>query len=169
MVFGNWQPAYFSYIAVYSNPVLSILVFVPMIIGFSGLLFKSRYSKINLYFAAVILVLMFLSKGLHPPLENINLFLYEHIPGFFVFIQPLTTFYLISIIPLALLIGSSCNAIGGRLKNSALRHKGTIYNVFILFVAGCFLVSVFPMLTGNIIPDSSYIEYLIIGIKQVII
>lgn len=161
----SWRPGYFPYLADYSNPLLSILVFVPMIIGFAGLLFKSKYGKINLYFSATILILMFLSKGLHSPFENVNLFFYKYIPGFFLFREPFPKFYMLLIIPLALLIGTSVNAIGIRLKKFKIHNKSVIYNAFVIFIIGIFLVSTFPLLTGGVIsgkteqlPFSSYVK-----------
>jgi arabinofuranan 3-O-arabinosyltransferase len=154
----NWMPEYFNFTGYYSNSVLSLLVFVPMIVAFAGFLFKSKYGKINLFFAGAILILMFLSKGLHPPFENVNLFLYNHVPGFFLFREPFIKFYIILVIPLALLIGSSCNTIVGHLKNSRIRCKTIVYRLFLIFMICTFLISVFPMLNGQIIPSSTRVK-----------
>ena len=62
----NWTPEYFPYIGTYANPILQTLLFIPIILAFSALFFKGKYRKINLIFAATIVVLIFLAKGLHP-------------------------------------------------------------------------------------------------------
>ena len=153
----SWRPKYFPYIDAYSNPVLQFLVFIPMIIAFIGFLFKNGYRKINLYFGIVILFLMFLAKGLHFPLGNINLFLYKYIPGFFLFREPFPKFYVILIIFLPLLIGSSCNSIIEYIRKTKSSYKNALSGIFTVFIIVNFLISTFPLLTGEVIPRESKI------------
>lgn len=161
----SWIPKYFPYADVYSNAVLRLLVFIPMLIAFSGFLFRSKYRKINTYFGLVVLLLMFLAKGLHPPLEEVNLFLYNHIPGFYLFREPFGKFYMILIIFLALLIGSAANSIAETIESSEIRNKKFFSSVSLAFIISCFIASSFPFITGEVIsgktkqlPFSSYVS-----------
>ncbi|SNQ59715.1 membrane hypothetical protein [Candidatus Methanoperedens nitroreducens] len=158
-----WTPYYVSYFDAYSNPALKLLVFIPALIAFLGLLFRNNYRKINTYFGSVVLVLMFLAKGLHPPLENINFFLYNYVPGSFAFREPFPKFYLILIIFLALLVGSSCNSIVNMIRKTEFKHKNAASNLFVTFIAISFMISTFPLITGQILdtgpPDFRFSFY----------
>lgn len=161
----SWRPEYIPYIKAYSNPIMKFIVFIPMLIAFSGLLFKNNYRNINLYFTFVILFLMFLAKGLHPPFENINLLIYKYIPGFFLFRNPFPKFYMVLVIFLALLIGSSSDSIVNRIQQSKISYKRIISITFVFSIITVFLISAFPLITGDVItketkevPFSSYIK-----------
>jgi arabinofuranan 3-O-arabinosyltransferase len=160
--FWAWSRTYFPYFDAYSSPFMRFIVFIPMIVGFSALLFKNEYRKINSYFGIIIVLLIFLAKGLHPPFEDINLFFYKYVPGFLLFREPFGKFYIILIIFLALLIGSSCNAIVEFIKNTRISHRAVISSIFIGFIITSFLVQTFPLLTGEVITSltqfSPYIQ-----------
>lgn len=80
--YWGWRPEYYPFIGYYSNPGVILTTFVPIIIVAFGLLFSQRKRILRYYFTGIILVAMFLAKGLHPPFEQLNAFLYQHIPGF---------------------------------------------------------------------------------------
>lgn len=160
----GWTPTYIPYIDAYSNPIMIFIVFIPMIIAFIVLLFRTEYRKINLYFAVVILILMFLAKGLHPPFENINLFFYKYIPGFYLFRTPFSL-YMILIIFLALLIGSSSDSIIYHIQSIKIKYKKIISMSFTVGIIAVFLISTFPLITGDVItkgtkdlPFSAYVK-----------
>ena len=156
----SWTAQYFPYYQAYSsNLFLSIIVFLPIILAAIGLTFKSKYSRLNLTLALAIVTLMFLAKGLHPPLENINLFLYKNLPGSFLFREPFPKLYMSLLIPLSLLIGFSCNRIKAKIKSPILQK------LFVIFIVCCFLSISYPLLTGEAItgktealPFSSYVK-----------
>ena len=169
----SWTPDYSNYTNIYSNSFLIILGFVPIILAFLGLLFKSKYQKINLTFAAAILGLMFLAKGLAPPFSNVNLFLYNNVPGFFLFRDPFLKFFMILLIPLALLIGSSCESIIERIINQKIRFFFQFNDIkihlspklFATIIICIFLIGVFPLFTmpfqsneTQALPFSTYVN-----------
>ncbi len=160
-----WGSEYFPYAESYANPLLILLAFVPMLLAFSGLLFKSKYLRINLLFSVSVLALLFLSKGIHPPFESVNLFFYEYIPGFFLFREPFPKFFILLLIPLALLIGSSVNSIAARLRKVRIFHGRVVSGVFVGLIICSFLISAFPLVTGDVIlgkteslPFDSYVK-----------
>ncbi len=151
----NWTPEYVPYIDTYSNPVMQFLLFTPLLIAFSALFFKGKYRKVNLIFAATILVLMFLAKGLHPPLSDVNLFLYNRLPGAFIFREPFLKLYFFLIIPLALLIGFATASMAHRIKYSKIPYKNSFSKLFMLLIVAIFIVSVFPIYNNDILFEST--------------
>jgi len=162
----SWGPEYYPYFGKYYNPIVKLAVFIPMILAFSTLFFKkNRNQKINSYLALTILFLLFLAKGLHLPFDNINLALYQYIPGFFLFREPIGKIFPVLIIFLALLIGSFSQLIFDYIKEGNLKRKKLLILGILISIVGSFLVSSFPVLTGEIIrkeniylPFSSYIK-----------
>ena len=161
----NWLPEYFPFTTAYANPGLQLAVFVPIILAFTALFFNGKYRKINLCFALTIIFLMFLAKGLHPPLGDINLFLYNHIPGAFIFREPFLKLYLFLIIPMALLIGFATTSLLDKLKLSRIPHKKILSILLFFIIVSSFIISVFPMFDNNLLfektdalPFSSYVQ-----------
>jgi len=157
--FWGWKPEYFSYSIVYSHPFFRFIVFVPMFLVLFGLLIKeksfNRNSVSYLYYSVIILLLLFLTKGLHSPFSNINLFLYNHIPGFWVFRE---SWKFCSIIPIffSLLIGYSCSLISHKVLRRESKFKRGIWNWLLLSVIIFpFLIICFPFFTGEAIERSS--------------
>jgi hypothetical protein len=150
----------------YNIPVVAFLMFIPFILAGIALLFRSNKSRFNAFIAFCILVFVFLAKGLHDPLEQINLLLYQTVPLMNMFREPASKFTLIIIPFLALLIGFAAD----RIIKMAMpfRHKVTksLKIVFIAFLVGSFVISALPIFkipvnfadteTENI--SSSYIQ-----------
>ena len=159
------DPEYFPYIGTYANPILQTLLFIPIILAFSALFFKGKYRKINLIFAATIVVLIFLAKGLHPPLGDINLFVYNHLPGAFLFREPFLKLYDFLLIPMALLIGFATTSVVQKIKISNLPYKKILCLLLVLFLVSSFIISVFPLFKTDLLfgktealPFSSYVQ-----------
>ncbi len=151
----SWTNEYVPYINLYSNPLLILMLYIPVMLAFTGLLLKNERKKQNLHLAIIALVLFFLAKGLHPPLESVNALLYSYLPGFFLFRDPFMKFGLLLLIILALLVGTSANAIAERITR--IRFHGTAFfsKLFVVLLVTSFLVPSFPMFTGQIIPSRS--------------
>ena len=161
----NWTPEYFPFIGTYANPILQTLLFIPMVLAFSALFFKGKYRKINLSFATTIVVLIFLAKGLHPPLGEINLFVYNHLPGAFLFREPFLKLYDFLLIPMALLIGFATTSVVQKIKISNLPYKKILCLLLVLFLVSSFIISVFPLFKTDLLfgktealPFSSYVQ-----------
>lgn len=159
----SWRPEYFPYISSYSNPFLIILTFVPFLLAATALLFKTDRSQFNAYLMSIILIFLFLAKGLNEPLSQLNLFLYTYIPNMTMFREPVSKFTMALIPFLALLIGYAVHNITntkiGKHKPTELT-KMTIAIFFIL----TFVISTYPLVTNPIetktpeLPFSSYIK-----------
>ncbi|MEM2613962.1 MAG: alpha-(1-_3)-arabinofuranosyltransferase family protein [Nitrososphaerota archaeon] len=152
-----WRPEYYPFINTYRNPILIVLTFLPIVLAFSSLLFKK--SPLIVYYSAIILLCLFLAKGLHPPLDFVNRFFYENIPGMFLFRNPVDKFTMFMLPFLALLIGFACDNLISKIKKSRLKF---FISFFIILT---FMVTSFPLITGEVIPGqcqflpSAYVEF----------
>lgn len=161
----GWRPEYSSYYYFYSNnAVLIFLLFIPFLLASTSLLFKDEKSKFNAYLMIMILLFMFLAKGLHEPFSYVNLFLYNYIPYMNMFREPVSKFTLIMIPFLALLIGYVTDKIAKNLVTRKLTQSNVCSKIFITSVVLIFIISTFPILTNPIetkteeIPYSSYVK-----------
>lgn len=76
------------------------------IISFSSLFFINRekeYKKTILYLLLLALIGAFLAKGANPPFGEVNIWLYNTVPGFILFRDP-TKFYLLTVLSYMILI-----------------------------------------------------------------
>ncbi|MEM3449463.1 MAG: alpha-(1-_3)-arabinofuranosyltransferase family protein, partial [Nitrososphaerota archaeon] len=149
--FWGWQPEYYHYITLYTNLWMKLIVFIPAIIGFITLLI--RYNKnraFNLYYAITILALIFLAKGIHPPLETANLILHNNVPLLSYFREPVKFMHALPIF-LSFLIGDFINSTAK--YNSSLSHnrKRCIAGIVLTgLLASSFIISALPLVTGDV-------------------
>jgi hypothetical protein len=159
----SWRPEYIPYIDFYSNPILIILTFVPFLLAATALLFKSKKSFFNVYLMLSILFFIFLAKGLHEPLSQLNLLLYTYIPGMTVFREPVTKFTMALMPFLALLIGYAAAHISN-LKISKITSKRVTKPVIATLFTCILIVAAFPLVTNPIeaktqqLPFSTYVQ-----------
>ena len=164
-----WLPEYFRYFEWYKNPFFVIMVFMPFIVAASALLFKNEKSRFNAYIMGVILVLLFLAKGLfssyfwRDPLYGLNQFVYRHVPLMSMFREPVSKFTLLIIPFLALLIGFGAEKIANlRLPKLSLRsHEVLIISALVLtFIAAVGPIIVYNPLESKTaeLPYSSYVK-----------
>jgi hypothetical protein len=153
---GWYCEDFYPYNNIYLNPILLLSTFIPFIVAFSGLLLTKN--KIKIYFACIITLLLFLAKGLREPLEFISFLVYTRVPLLNIFRSPSDILMSLLVIFFALLIGSSINEftegriqqIHGRLNSSL---KLSLKKCSILFLIIMFLLSAFPLLSGDVIPN----------------
>jgi arabinofuranan 3-O-arabinosyltransferase len=91
---GHWGwsfPEYFPYATRIDGSIWGPLRFGLPALAFAapGLALRDR-RRPAVVFAVFALLLLFLSKGLHPPLSGVNLFLYTHVPGMWLLREPLS-------------------------------------------------------------------------------
>ncbi|MGQ9640378.1 MAG: alpha-(1-_3)-arabinofuranosyltransferase domain-containing protein [Candidatus Bathyarchaeia archaeon] len=159
----GWRSEHFPYIDSYSDPILIILTFVPFFLAAAAVLFKTNRSRFSAYIMLTILIFLFLAKGLHEPLSQLNLLLYTYIPGMAMFREPTPKFTMALMPFLALLIGYAVHHIAdikiGKHKHTNL--KKTIITTFLILT---FVISAYPLVTNPIetktpqLPFSSYIK-----------
>lgn len=103
-------------------------------------------------FAALLLI--FLCKGLHEPLRPVNMWIYDHVPGFWLFREPIAKFG-----PALLLVYGALVAMA---LESMVRSRGTEANEVrqrkvrigvVGAVALCIAAFSYPMWTGSVVPD----------------
>ncbi|MFD0638632.1 hypothetical protein ACFQ9X_50820 [Catenulispora yoronensis] len=65
-----------------------------------------RHPKALGYLGLVVVVLLFLCKGLHPPLASVNLWLFRVVPGMWLFREPMSKFGVMVVLCYAILAGA---------------------------------------------------------------
>ena len=166
MLNGNWgfRPEYFPYYNVYSETIFASLLFVPIILASLSLFFKNGKIKLNSYLLLIVVILLFLAKGLHEPLSFVNLFLYNSIPFMNMFREPVSKFTMLMIPFIALLIGFSINEISDKIShfpNSTIKSGSKLFSIVFALI---FIICAFPLIVNPIetkteqVPFSSYVK-----------
>lgn len=158
-----WREEYSPYYGLYlDNAPLTTLLFLPFLVATLAMLFKAK-RRFNSYLMIAILACLFLAKGLHEPLSNVNLFLYDHVPYMEMFREPVMKFTLIILPFLALLIAFSVSRTVWTLSRKFERNSITrnlLTGIIILtLVSSSLPVLVNPLQTKTEeLPFSSYVE-----------
>ena len=87
---GSWSyplPEYFPWAARYQTGLYRLALYVPAALALAAYLF-SPFRRRILALLAVMAVSLFIGKGYHPPLGEINAFLYAKLPFFWLFRDP---------------------------------------------------------------------------------
>jgi len=141
----------YPYASEYNGALLIIAVFVPALLAFSSLLNPRISRRVMLPAIVVILALLFICTALHGPWQAVNLFLFQHVPFFWLFRQPDTKFLLYIMILYAPLIGYQAawlSEIVMRLVQQPLLTVAARGGVLALF-AGVFVLSALPFVKGE--------------------
>lgn len=107
---------------------------------------RSRRAAVALL--PIALTAIFLIKGLHPPLTEINRALYLHVPGFWLFREPVGKFGVAVVLVYAALGGLTIQALWSRLRARAGRRWAAAAATAALIVP---LIAAFPLLDGSVI------------------
>ena len=105
---------------------------------------KGKQQRVALCLAGVGLAAILVSKGLHPPLVGLNLWLYNHVPGYWLLRDPAKVNLLIVLL-FALLAALAVD----RLEQSSPGRAPVVAGV----LAAAALVYAHPLLTGAVVPD----------------
>lgn len=125
----GWGTDTFGYDKAYTtNPFLIILSFLPIFLVLTGLiLLKSRFVNLSqrnrnifLFFVGFYLLAMFLSKGIQPPLETLNWWLYKFVPGFAIFRTVSVKLGIMMTLSMAILFSVSLTIVHQRLRKKWL-------------------------------------------------
>ncbi|AGL14297.1 hypothetical protein [Actinoplanes sp. N902-109] len=91
---ANWawfRPQYLPFAVDLDRPWwVWIRYLLPAVVFLAPLLAPRRLRRVAFGLIFLILVFVFLAKGLRPPLSQLNLFLYLHAPGFWLFREPMS-------------------------------------------------------------------------------
>jgi len=151
----TWSyPEYFPYATRYTALPLALAVWLGPALALSALLFKKgrRHAAVLIYGVAAIL-LIFLSKGPRAPLASINLFLYNHVPGFWLFREPAAKFDIPLSLAYSVLIAFTMQQAVALLRR--IRAVGaTLAYGSCLIMTVVFVVAPHPLITGEVLPHN---------------
>ena len=129
------------------NPIMVLVGFVFPLLAFSALLFK-RNRDYCFFFAILVVTSMFLAKGLHPPLESVNRWLYLYVPGFWIF-RSVEWFNHTIVLSYSFLIGVTVGNLYERTQNTLQRRKKAISRGILFFIILLIMVYPYPYWTGT--------------------
>ncbi|MFA5358769.1 MAG: alpha-(1-_3)-arabinofuranosyltransferase family protein [Patescibacteria group bacterium] len=149
------------YSDLYYQPLLIILTYLIPLVVFFALIFRPRDKKI-IFFSLIFLLGIFLAKGTNEPFGVVYGFLFEKIPGFWVFRNPYSKFMPLTIFGFSILYGLSAADIyyGAKkwfvtkIKN---RQRAVAMALIILVFLGLLpIAAAWPILTGKFLSDASW-------------
>jgi arabinofuranan 3-O-arabinosyltransferase len=158
---ANWawfRPQYLPFAADLDRPWwIWIRYLLPACVFLAPLLAPRRLRRVAFGLMTLVLVFVFLAKGLRPPFAVINMFLYQHAPGFWLFREPMSKLGQLLILFFAVLLAIGVEGTLLRLKSvPRLRLPGWPRR---LAYAGAFiplllvLAYPYPLYTGGVMPD----------------
>ncbi len=156
---ANWawfRPQYLPFAEALDQPWwIWIRYLLPACVFLAPLLAPRRLRRLALGLMVLILIFVFLAKGLRPPFNQVNLFLYTYAPGFWLFREPMSKLgqLLVSFFGVMLAIG--VEGMLGILKarftaptwSKRLAYTGAAVPVVLV------LAYPWPLYTGAVMPD----------------
>lgn len=141
---------YFSFSNSYKNTSLIILsIFFIGLIVLPVLIYKKSKRLMPLYI--ILLMGVFFSKGVHPPLGNIFKWLFENVPFFWLFRYPWNKFFPYIIFSYSILVAVTCKLIYDLLRAKYKNSDRLIKNMITLVSASFIFFYSYPLLTGEVI------------------
>lgn len=160
-LFGSWAfftsnlagTAYFPFAHYYQTPFFVILTCLIPILAFLALpiLVYRRRHKLIPFFLVMAIIGVWLAHGAYPSLlGSVFLFIYRHVPGFWIFREPFAKFTTITAVCYAVLIGFSTDYFYRLiiLKNSSKTYY-FLARAFVVCILLIMLTSAWPILTGD--------------------
>ncbi|MCA2213954.1 hypothetical protein [Jidongwangia harbinensis] len=158
---ANWawfRPQYLPFAADLDRPWwIWIRYLLPALVFLAPVLAPRRLRRLAFGLIALILVFVFLAKGLRPPLNQINLFLYLHAPGFWLFREPMSKLGQLLISFFAVMLAVGVEGVLQRLRRAPrlripgwpkrLAYAGSVMPVLLV------LAYPYPLYTGGVMPD----------------
>ncbi len=131
------------------NGILIVLSFIFPILAFSAI-FLSR-NRYIIFFGILTLLAVFIGKGIHPPLGNVFLWLFKHIPGFWVYRAPWQKFGLFIILGYSFLAAITCGEI---YEYFYQRNKKNISVFCVVCIIVLTLVYNYAFILGKMLPTT---------------
>ncbi|MEU7907597.1 hypothetical protein [Actinoplanes sp. NPDC049118] len=158
---ANWawfRPQYLPFAADLDRPWwIWIRYLLPALVFLVPLLAPRRLRRVAFGLIALVLVFVFLAKGLRPPFSEINMFLYQHAPGFWLFREPMSKLGQLLILFFAVLLAIGVEGTAQRLKAlprlrlpgwpRRLAYAGSVTPLLLV------LAYPYPLYTGEVMPD----------------
>jgi|GEM_PF-6361190 hypothetical protein len=150
---GHYQMPYFPYAHHYEEPLLLILSFLIPMLAFLAVYFRPK-DRIVIFFTVLSVVGIFLAKGSLPPFGFVYRWVWEHVPGFWIFREPFAKFTPITLFSYSVLLGISTQALYERFCGvPALERipRFLVSNSVPFLVLLAILTVSFPMFNGDVI------------------
>ncbi|MET8149501.1 hypothetical protein ACIBSW_38510 [Actinoplanes sp. NPDC049668] len=158
---ANWawfRPQYLPFAADLDRPEwLWIRYLLPALVFLAPLLAPRRLRRVAFGLITLILVFVFLAKGLRPPFSEINMFLYQHAPGFWLFREPMSKLGQLLILFFATSLAIGVEGTVLRLRSlprlrlpgwpRRLAYAGSVLPLLLV------LAYPYPLYTGGVMPD----------------
>jgi len=143
--FWSWpDPEYYPYSARLERMPFQALQYAAAAAAAVGLvLARGQRRRVAYCLGVVGLVAIWLLKGVHPPLARSSLWLYDHLPGYWLF-RDASKVRLILVLVFALLAGIAIVELERRSRDTAVAAAG--------FLVAAALVYSYPLLTGGVVP-----------------
>ena len=153
---GHWGwsfPEYFPYASRIDGSIWGPLRFGLPALAFAapGLALRDR-RRPAVVFAVFALLLLFLSKGLHPPLSGVNLFLYTHVPGMWLLRDPLSKLGPMLVLLYAAMIAIAFEGVRDLVARSNGMPRGALRIAVAVLAVGA-VGFAYPMWTGQVVPE----------------
>lgn len=126
---------------------------IPAVVFLAPVLAVRRLRRPAVVLVGFALVFVVLAKGLQPPFRGFNLFLYDNVPGFWLFREPMSKLGQLLVLLIALLIAIALDSVGERAKLAGTRAaqaaRAGLWVVVVIIV-----LQPYPLWTGSVIPDT---------------
>jgi arabinofuranan 3-O-arabinosyltransferase len=147
------HPEYTPYAAVLDRPPWAWLRYVPVIAVFAAPLVASGVvRRASVVLLSMVLGIVVVAKGLHPPLSELNLWAYDHLPAMWLLREPSTKAGAPLVLVYAALVAVAAAGLIARLR--PLRGRARTAGAAVAVVAAVALVAFpHPLWTGGAVPN----------------
>ena len=153
----GWDdPNYFPYAAAMDGGLAGAQRWVLPALAWAGLLVAGRGSRRRrLWTLAVVgLMLVWLAKGLHPPLGAVNGWLYAHVPGMWLLRDPMSKLGAVLVLLYAIGVSQLVYAAAGRLRAVESRQWRRAGRVLLVAATVGAVAYPWPLYTGAVVPGA---------------
>jgi arabinofuranan 3-O-arabinosyltransferase len=153
---ANWawfRPQYLPFAASLDNPWwIWVRYLLPALVFLAPIYALRRNRRVALTLMGFIAVFVFLAKGLMPPFTSINLWLYLHVPGFWLFREPMSKLGQLLVLFFAILLAF---LVEGLIARARVRRDVVSRVSLAAAMTGVVLVLAypFPLYNGTVMPD----------------
>ena len=153
---ANWawvKPQYLPFAADLDRPALIwVRYLIPALVLLAPVVGPRRLRRPAIVLLGFSLVFVVLAKGLQPPFPEFNLFLYNHVPGFWLFREPMSKLGQLLVIFFAILIAILVQGVLESLRR-APGPWAVLRTAVALGATAAVILYPYPLWTGDVIPD----------------
>ncbi|MER7072450.1 hypothetical protein [Terrabacter sp. NPDC000476] len=169
---ANWawfRPQYLPFAADLDQPWLVwVRYLLPALVFLAPVLARPVRRRLSLVLMGLVVVFVSLAKGLMPPFSGVNLWLYLHVPGFWLFREPMSKLGQLLVLFFALQLAivvegvfdravRGAREVAARREGAARRRSWRTADRWLVGAVGAAVVGVlaypFPLWTGSVVPD----------------